>query len=107
LLLLLLGKGLWARTPLRLLVGDDISVIRLSLIGMSRGEALAIEGVQGGVGGIIGLGGIDRLEGERIIGDGRKGRLVWLVLGLKVGVIWIGPRLILRWGQGIERLTRV
>jgi hypothetical protein len=88
-------------------VGDDIIVIWLGRIGMSRGEALAIEGVQGGVRGIIGLGGIDRLGRERIIRDGRKGGLVGRVLGLKVGVVWIGPRLILRWGRGIERLTRV
>jgi hypothetical protein len=56
--------------------------------------------------GIIGLGEIDGLGG-RVIGDGRMGRLVRGVLGLKVGVVWIRPRLILRWGRGKERLTSV
>jgi hypothetical protein len=40
---LLLRRGRWARTPLGLLVRDDIIVIRLGLIGMRRGETLAIE----------------------------------------------------------------
>jgi hypothetical protein len=42
---LLLRKGWWVGTPLGLLVGDDTTGIRLGLIGMGRGEALAIEGL--------------------------------------------------------------
>ena len=26
---------------------------------------------------------------------------------MRVGVVWIGPRLVLRWGRGVEGLTRV
>ena len=104
--LLLLRK--WgARTPLRLLLEwDDIGIIGLRLIGVSRREPLAIKGFYGRVGRIIGLGGIDRLD-VWIIGNGRRGRLVGGVLGLKVGVVWIGPRLVLRWGWGVEGLTGV
>lgn len=28
-------------------------------------------------------------------------------MGLEIRVVWIGPRLVLRWGRGIIRLTRV
>jgi hypothetical protein len=40
----------------------DIVVIGLGLIGVARREPLAIEGLYGRVGGIIGLEGIDRLD---------------------------------------------
>jgi len=104
-LLLLRGRG--ARTPLRLLlVWNNIIMVGLGLVGVARREPLAIEGLYGRVGRIIGLGGIDGLD-VWVSGNGRRGRLVGRVLGLKVGVVWIGPRLVLRWGRGVEGLTRV
>lgn len=105
--LLLLRWGWGAGTPLRLLlVWDNIIMIGLGLIGVTRRQPLAIERFYGRVWRIIGLGGIDRLD-VWISGNGRRGRLVGRVLGLKVGVIWIGPRLVLRWGRGVEGLARV
>lgn len=104
---LLLLRRWGARTPLRLLLEwDDIGIIGLGLIGVSRREPLAIVWFYARVGRIIGWGGIDRLD-VWIIGNGRGGRLMGRVLGLKVGVVWIGPRLVLRWGWGVEGLTGV
>jgi hypothetical protein len=96
----------WAMAPLSLLVGGGITVISLGLISMGRGDGLTIEGIQVGVGRIVRKGGIDGLVG-RSIGNGGKGRLLWVWwLGIRVG--WIGPGLILRRGRrAIERLTRV
>lgn len=85
------------RTPFGLLVGYDIG-IRLGWIGMGGGETLMIKGL---VWRIIGWEGIDGLS-ECVIG----GLGVW-VLGLDVGVVWIGPRLILKRGGGIVGLTGV
>ena len=63
LLLLLLRRGWGPRTPLRLLlVWDDVVVIGLGLIAVTRREHLVIDWFYARVGRVIGLGGIDSLD---------------------------------------------
>lgn len=84
LLLLLLLRGRWARTPWRLLLlGGRTVMVSLGLIGLRRDDGLTGKGLEIRVSGVIRL-----LRIEMIIG---KGRLGVGVLRLMVGVVWIRP----------------
>lgn len=102
LLLLLLRRGWWVRAPWTLLLRDGTVMVSLGLICLRRNDALTGKRLVIKVGRVIRLLGIRDL-GEMVTGNGRKGRL--RVLRLVVGIVWIRPRLVLRWGRSVERLT--
>lgn len=100
LLLLLRRRGWWARTPWSLLLRGGIVMVSLGRIGLRRrNDSLTGKRLEIRVSRVIGL------QGIRDLGNGREGRLG--VLRLMVGVVWIRPRLVLRWGWSVERLTGV